>query len=441
MQASGGDLLVRGQVLHFLDDPGEAEDARSMGWFEDGALLIHAGRVVAAGPWTQLEREFPAQRLAQARQLDYRRRLILPGLVDTHIHYPQAGVIASFGRQLLDWLGDYTFPAEQAFADPEVAQHTARFVLGRLLAHGTTTASVFATVHAHSVDAWFGAAQAAGVRTLCGKVLMDRNCPPALADTAQSGAQESAALIARWHGQGRLGYSLTPRFAATSTAEQLEACGELFASRADLHLQSHLAENPQEIAWIRKLFPRERSYTAVYERFGLLGPRAIYGHCIHLDEADRQLLAQTGTAAAFCPSSNLFLGSGFFDHAESVRQGMRVGLATDVGGGTSYSLIRTLAEAYRVSQTHQRPLGALRAWYLATLGGARALYLDQHIGNFAPGKEADFVVLDWTPTQEMDWRMMRAKSLTERLFALLILGDERCVVATHILGEARFLRA
>ena len=433
-------VLVRGQVLHFLHDPGPADAPAAWEFFDDGALWIADGVIRAAGTWTDIAARLPPQVLATATYIDHYGRLILPGLVDCHLHYAQAGVIASYGRQLLDWLTDYTFPAEARLADYAEAQRSAAFVVERLLAHGTTTASVFATVHAHSVDAFFAAAEARGLRMLAGKVLMDRNCPETLRDTADSGARDSRALIERWHGRGRLGYSLTPRFAPTSTPEQLRLCGELFQAWPNLHLQTHLAENPAEIAWVAELFPERRGYLDVYAHYGLVGPRSIFGHCIHLSPAERTEMAHAGAAAAFCPTSNQFLGSGSFDYAAASAAGLRTGLASDVGGGTSFSLIRTLAAAYSASQTHAQPLSALRAWYLATLGGARALYLDHAIGNFLPGREADFVVLDWAATPELAWRMERTHSLAERLFALIILGDERAVVATHVMGRAAYLR-
>ncbi|WP_035059693.1 guanine deaminase [Andreprevotia chitinilytica] len=427
-------LLVRGSVLHFLADPGENDAADSYQYFDDGYLWVEAGIVQGCGHWSALEQVVPAEVRARAARHDHRGRLILPGFVDTHMHYAQAGVIGSFGRQLLDWLNHYTFPAEAAFADPAIARHTADFVVQQLLAHGTTTASVFGTVHPASVDAFMTAAQAHDMRVLCGKAMMDRHCPDNVRDTAASAERESQALIERWHRKGRLRYSITPRFAPTSTPEQLAVAGALYAAWPDLHVQSHLAENAKEVAWVKTLFPEQRDYLDVYARYGLIGPRTIYGHCIHLSAAERDVMVATGTAAAFCPTSNLFLGSGFFDYAGAVAAGVRVGLATDIGGGTSFSMIRTLAEAYKVSQVHGVPLSPLRGWYLATLGGANALYLDDFIGNFTPGKEADFVVLDLEATDELAFRISHATTLAERLFALTTLGDDRCVTATYVMG-------
>ena len=432
--------LVRGQLLHFLADPGMGDDPAAWQFFDDGGLWIRDGRIQAAGPWAALTAALPPGVGESATVHDYRGHLVLPGFVDCHLHYPQAGVIASYGRQLLDWLNDYVFPAEARFADASEAERSAAFVVDRLLAHGTTTASVFATVHPHSVDAFFAAAEARGLRMLCGKVLMDRNCPPDLRDTAAGGMADSLRLIERWHGRGRLRYSLTPRFAPTSSPEQLRLCGELLASQPGLHLQTHLAENPCELDWVKQLFPTRGSYLDVYQHYGLAGPRSLHAHCIHLDAAERRSLAAGGAAAAFCPGSNLFLGSGFFNLDASREAGLRVGLATDIGAGTGFSLLRALAQAYEVGQALGAPLPALRGFYLATLGGARALYLDDCIGSFQPGREADFIALDWAATPELAWRMERCQTLAERLFALMMLGDERCVVATHVMGEAALVR-
>ena len=432
--------LVRGQLLHFLADPGMGDNPAAWQFFDDGGLWMRDGRIQAAGPWAALTAALPPGVGESATVHDYRGHLVLPGFVDCHLHYPQAGVIASYGRQLLDWLNDYVFPAEARFADASEAERSAAFVVDRLLAHGTTTASVFATVHPHSVDAFFAAAEARGLRMLCGKVLMDRNCPPDLRDTAAGGMADSLRLIERWHGRGRLRYSLTPRFAPTSSPEQLRLCGELLASQPGLHLQTHLAENPCELDWVKQLFPTRGSYLDVYQHYGLAGPRSLHAHCIHLDAAERRSLAAGGAAAAFCPGSNLFLGSGFFNLDASREAGLRVGLATDIGAGTGFSLLRALAQAYEVGQALGAPLPALRGFYLATLGGARALYLDDCIGSFQPGREADFIALDWAATPELAWRMERCQTLAERLFALMMLGDERCVVATHVMGEVAFVR-
>ena len=310
-----------------------------------------------------------------------------------------------------------------------------------MLANGTTTSAVFASVHPQSVDAIFQQAERRDLCLIAGKVMMDRNAPPELRDSAESGYRDSSELIRRWHLQGRGCYAVTPRFAPCSSPQQLEVCGQLLAENPDLYLQSHVAENRDEVAWVAQLFPDNRSYLDVYDTYGLLGPRSIYGHCIYLDEADRERMAETGAAIAFCPTSNLFLGSGLFDLDEALARNIRVGLATDVGAGTSFSLLQTMAEAYKVCQLAGQSLTPLKAFYLATLGGAQALYLDHRIGNFTVGKEADFVVLDLAPTELMQCRMENAATLEERLFALMMLGDDRCIQATHVMGRRQYSRS
>ncbi|MBK9217237.1 MAG: guanine deaminase [Uliginosibacterium sp.] len=431
--------LVRASILHFLRDPGPEPDPSAWQYFEDGALYIEDGRVRRCGGWDEVLAALPDMAQAAARYLDYRGKLLVPGFIDCHVHYPQARIMGAYGRQLLDWLAHDTFPAEMALADADLARASAEHFAQRMLAHGTTTASVFATVHAHSVDAFFEAAQRRQLRVLCGKVMMDRNCPEALRDSPEQAWEECRALIDRWHGKERLRYAVTPRFAPTSSAAQLDVAGRLLESAPDLHLQSHLSENPGELAWVRTLFPDCRDYTDVYRQHGLLRPSAIYGHGVHLSEAELAVLAQSGAALAFCPSSNRFLGSGHMDASRALAAGVRLGLASDVGAGTSLSMLRTMAAAYEVSMATPLALNPWRLWYLATQGGAEALRLDEWIGNFTEGKEADFVVLDWQATPDLAWRIAHCDDLAERLFALLMLGDERCVVATHILGQAAFV--
>lgn len=440
MSLTSDSILVRASILHFLHDPGEGDDASAWEFLEDGALFVQGGRVRMCGDWSAVIQALPELTRDAARYFDYRGKLLMPGFIDAHVHYPQMRVMGSWGRQLLDWLNDFTFPAEMSFADEAVARETASFFLDRLLAHGTTTASVFATVHAHSVDAFFEEAARRNLRMLCGKVMMDRNCPEGLQDTAESSLRDGFRLIERWHGKGRLGYSVTPRFAPTSSSAQLHAAAELFRSRPDMHLQSHLSENHGEMAWVAELFPGCRDYLDVYESHGLLGRGAIYGHGIHLSAGEMARLASSGTSIAFCPTSNLFLGSGWCAHADLARAGVGLGLATDVGGGTSLSMLRTMAAAYEVGQAAGQVLSPWKAWYMATLGGARALALDEHVGNFTPGREADFVVLDEHAIPELSYRSGFARSLAERLFALMILGDDRCIFATHVLGERAWLR-
>ncbi len=425
---------VRGELVHFLADP--ATQARALEHFADGVLVVRDGRIAECGPAPDLLRKLPAG----TPLADHRGKLILPGFVDTHVHYPQTDIIASHGEQLLEWLEKYTFPAERCFADPVHAAEVAGFFCDELLKNGTTTAAAFATVHAASVDALFEAAQARRMRMITGKVLMDRNCPDFLRDSAETGYAESKALIERWHNRDRLLYAITPRFAPTSTPAQMMLAGQLFREHAGVFLQSHLAENRAEVEWVARLHPEAGSYLDVYARAGQLGMRAVFAHCIWLDDADRRRMAETGAAMSFCPTSNLFLGSGLFDLRRARELGVRVGLGTDVGGGTSLSMLQTLNEAYKVLQLAGQSLSAASAFHLATLGGAHSLYLDDRIGNFAPGKEADFVVLDPRATPLLERRSAACATLEERLFVLMMLGDDRAVAATWVMGTPAWQR-
>ena len=419
---------VRGEIVHFLADP--AADPRALEHFADGVLIVRDGHVAECGPATALLAKLPAG----TPLADHRGKLILPGFVDTHVHYPQTDIIASHGEQLLEWLEKYTFPAERRFADPAHAAEVAGFFCDELLRNGTTTAAAFATVHPASVEALFEAAQQRRMRLITGKVLMDRNCPDFLRDTAETGYADSQALIERWHNRDRLLYAITPRFAPTSTPAQMALAGRLFREHPGVFLQSHLAENRAEVAWVAQLHPEARSYLDVYERAGQLGMRAVFAHCLWLDDTDRLRMAERGAAMSFCPTSNLFLGSGLFDLRRARALGVRVGLGTDVGGGTSLSMLQTLNEAYKVLQLGGQSLSAASGFYLATLGGAHSLYLDDRIGNFAPGKEADFVVLDPRATPLLARRSAACTTLEERLFVLMMLGDDRAVAATYVMG-------
>lgn len=431
---TGSTRAVRGRLLTFQDDPALVGAAASYRYLEDGVVRIEDGRIDAVGPAAELLPTLPAGAAVD----HYPDDLVLPGLIDAHLHYPQTRVIASYGAQLLEWLQKYTFVEEQKLKDPAHAATVAEFFLDELLRNGTTTAAVYCTVHPESVDAFFTASHHRNTRMIAGKVMMDRNAPSGLLDTAETGYRESKDLLTRWHRHGRQLYAITPRFALTSTEAQLAAAGALLREHPDAWLQTHLAENREEIATVRALFPQDASYTAVYDRHGLLGPRSLFGHCIHLAEPELERLAATGSAAVFCPTSNLFIGSGLFDLARTRAPAhqVRVALATDVGGGTSYSMLRTAAEAYKVLQLQGQNLPALDAFYLMTLGNARGLSLEDRIGALEPGREADLAVLDARATPAMAHRMEAARGdLEEELFVLMTMGDDRAVRATYVAGQ------
>ena len=421
---------LRASILHCLADPGEESNQSAYEYFADGLLVVDEGHIVDAGDATQLLGELPSDTAV----IDYAGKLIVPGFIDCHVHFPQLDIIGSYGARLLDWLNRYAFPAEEKFADPDYAHEVAGVFIDELLTNGTTTALVFGTVHPHSADAVFEAADAKGMRLIAGKVLMDSNCPEALRDDAETGYADSKALIERWHGKGRLGYAITPRFALTSSPEQLAAAGRLASEYPDVWIHTHLAENMEEVDEIARLFPDSRSYLDVYEQHGLLRTRAVFAHCLHMDDDDRASMSVHGGAAAFCPTSNLFLGSGLFDLPAFRDAGIRCGLGTDVGGGTSLSLLKTASEAYKVLHLQEHALPATRALYLATLGAAEALYLEDKIGNFASGKEADFVVLDFEGSSLTARRTAAAETIEEKLFALITLADDRNIAATYVNG-------
>ncbi|MEZ2349538.1 guanine deaminase [Caballeronia sp. RCC_10] len=419
----------RAQLLTFRDDPAHAADGAV--YEADGLLIVEDGKVSAAGAYASLRDTLRPDATVHTM----RDKLIVPGFIDSHIHYPQTDMIASPASGLLPWLNTYTFPVERGFENATIARETASFFLDELLACGTTTAFVYCTVHKQSADAFFAESESRNLRMVAGKVLMDRNCPEFLRDTAQSGYDDSAELIARWHGRGRQHYALTPRFAPTSTEAQLEACGALAQKHNDVFIQSHVAENTDEIKWVESLFPGHRSYLDIYDHYNLLRRRAVYGHCIHLDDRDRQRMAETGAVASHCPTSNLFLGSGLFDFEKAGAANMPVALATDVGGGTSFSMLQTMNEAHKVARLTGHHLTATRMFWLATTGAARVLDLDDKIGTLAAGSEADFVVLDPNATPLLARRTSRTESLEELLFAFALLGDDRAVFETYAAGK------
>lgn len=434
-QALPGLIAIRGALFHCLGDPGVRADSEAVEYFDDGLLLIENGHFVEYGPAAPLLRKIPAD----TPVTDYRGKLILPGFIDSHIHYPQTDIIASHGTQLLEWLNKYTFPTESRFGDPEFASEVATFFIDELLRNGTTTAMVMPTVHTASVDAIFAAAQQRNMRLISGKVLMDRNAPDALLDSPESAYSDSRVLIEKWHGMDRLAYAITPRFAPTSSDAQLAAAGRLASEYPDTYIHSHVAENHEEVAWVSRLFPWSRSYLDVYDHFHLLRQRSVFAHGIHLDDADRIRLADSGASLAFCPTSNAFLGSGLFDLPRNHQHTVRVGLATDVGGGTSFSMLQTLNEAYKIQQLSGHHLPPTQAIYLATLGSAECLYLEDKLGNFLPGKEADFIVLDEQATPLISRRMQSTRDIEEKLFVWMIMGDDRSIHASHIMGQRVYL--
>ena len=426
-----GTKAYRGEILHFLADPAKVSEEDSYQYFEDGLLVIKNGLVEAVGN----AQELLATLSADIKVTQYDNGLIMPGFIDTHVHYPQAEMIASYGAQLLEWLENYTFPEEKQFADIEHGKRVAEFFLTQLLDAGTTTALVFGTVHKESVEAFFTIAQQKKLRMICGKVLMNQNCPDDLQDTTESGYVDSKALIEKWHNTDRLLYAVTPRFAPTCSTEQLNKAGELLKEFPDVYMHTHLSENKNEIAWVSELFPDSDGYLDVYDKSSLLGRRSVFAHGVHLHDSECQRLSDTNSAVAFCPTSNLFLGSGCFNLKQAEEFDVNVGLGTDIGAGTSFSMLTTLNEAYKTQQLRGDKLSPFKSFYLATLGGAVALDLEGTIGNFTKGAEADFIVLDYQATPLMARRIARCKTLTEKLFALSILGDDRHVKATHIMGE------
>ncbi len=424
-------LAVRGRLLSFLRAPSGAGDTQSYRYIDDGVVLVKDGRIAAIGPASELMPQLPLAAVTE----HYPDKLIMPGFIDPHIHYPQTQVIASYGAQLLEWLEKYTFVEEQKFADPQHASRNAEFFLDELARNGTTTAVAYCSAHPSSAEALFAAAHRRNVGMVAGTAIMNRNGPSGLLEPSGQAIPASRELIKRWHGTGRQRYAVTPRFAITSTGAQLGEAGALLQEFPTVLMQTHLDENLNEIATVKALFPEDPSYTAVYHRFGLLGPRSLMGHCIHLDDAEVALMRDTCSVAVFCPTSNLFIGSGLFNYKRLNEAGVRIALATDVGGGTSYSMLRTAAEAYKVMQLQGQNLPALAAFDLITRANAAALGLDGEIGTLQPGAFADLVVLDARATPAMAHRMEVTRDLEEELFVLMTMGDDRAVRQTYIAGR------
>ena len=425
--------LIRGRLLSFTDAPRGIDDHASYTYVEDGAVLTENGLIVASGDYGSVKKQAPGD----AIETDRRPHLVTAGFIDTHIHFPQMQVIGSYAAALLEWLNNYTFVEEQRFSDAAHAARIARAFFDELVRHGTTTAVSYCSVHKISADAFFTESHRRNLRMIAGKVMMDRNAPEALCDTPQSGYDDTKAVIDSWHGKGRQMVAITPRFAITSTPEQMEMAGTLMREHPDLHMQTHLSENHAEIAFAKELYPWSKDYTHIYEHYGLLGPKSLFGHSIHLSEREADVMSETGSVAVFCPTSNLFLGSGLFDlkTLDERDNPVRIAVATDVGGGTNYSMLRTMDEGYKVLQLQGQRMTPLESFYRITLGNARALSLEDRIGSLEPGREADMVVLDASATPAMALKMEEVTMLSEELFLLQTLGDDRSIVETYVAGE------
>jgi len=438
IDAGAGTTAIRGAALSYAKDPFRCPLEDCVVYESDALVVMRGGVITNFGPAAELLDTLPSD----VEVTEYDNCLIMPGFIDCHVHYPQTEIIGVYGKHLLDWLNRYTFVAEQKFKSREHALHTAKVFLRESLRCGTTTSSVFCTVDPISVDAFFSASQELNMRNIAGKVLMDRNAPEELLETPQQGYEQTQELIDRWHLQGRSLYSVTPRFAPTSSPQQMELTGAVWHENPGTYLQSHVSENSSEIAWVTDLFPEQKSYVDVYQHFGMLGERSILGHGVHLAEHELQTLHDTGTALAHCPTSNLFLGSGLFNIEQAMRpeRPVRVGLATDLGAGTNFSQLVTMSEAYKIAQLNGYALSAHHAYYLATRGAANALYLDDKIGSIEVGMEADLTVLDLKATPVLGYRMKHTNNLEEALFVLMTLGDDRTSCATYVAGERVYSR-
>lgn len=421
--------LLIGQTLNFAENPFHAGWA-SVGHNSRGGVLVEDGKIAAIGNAVDLRNTHP-----EAAIMDYGDDLILPGFVDTHVHFPQTAIIASWGKRLIDWLNTYTFPEEKRFGDPEFSADIAKSFFDISLAHGTTTVASFCTIHPESVDAFFAEAQKRNLCAVGGKTCMDRNAPDGLRDTVQSAYDDSKALLEKWHGQDRLTYAVTPRFSPTSTREQLEALGSLWADHPDCPMQTHLSEQTDEVAWVKELFPESRDYLDTYEAAGLIGEGAMYGHSIYLTERERARIKETRGALIHCPTSNTFIGSGLFDMDGLTKEDQIVGLATDTGGGSSFSMLRTMASAYEIGQLRDRPLHPAELLWLATEGSARALRMENKIGRLAVGNDADLVVLNLKSTPVISQRADRASDIWEAVFPTIMMGDDRAVRDVRVLGQ------
>ncbi|MAZ86420.1 MAG: guanine deaminase [Cellvibrionaceae bacterium] len=421
--------IITGRVLHFIDEPDIAAE-NSYEYYKIGALVIEDGKIAYCGEAVEAIGRFPNYPI-----VDRHEKLIIPGMIDTHMHYPQTEITGAYGEQLLEWLETYTFPTERKFSDKAYESDVSERFISECLKNGTTTAMVFGTVHPESVDAFFEVSESYNMRNICGKVLMDRNAPDYLLDAdLDTAKRQTEELIHRWHNKGRQLYAVTPRFTPTCTPEMMTIAKELMDTAPGLYLHSHLSENKGECAWVAELEPEAADYLDAYDRYGLVGPRSVFAHGIHLSEREYKRLAETGAAIAHSPTSNLFLGSGLWNKKACQDYGVRAGLASDVGAGTSFSQLQTLNEAYKIQQLQGQKLSAFQSFYFATLGSAKSIYLDDKIGNFEVGKEADFVIMDNAGTELMKYRQSHSHTLEEELFVLGTIGDDRSIAETYVMG-------
>jgi guanine deaminase len=426
--------LLRGRLLSFNREPQTIDDATSYVYIEDGGLLVENGIIIAVGDYAAIVKAAPDG----CETIDHRPHLIMPGFIDPHLHFPQMQIVGSYAANLLEWLNTYTFVEEQRFVDPAHAARIAVKFFDELIRHGTTTAVAYCSVHKASADAFFAESLKRNMRMVAGKVMMDRNAPPGLRDTPQSGYDETRQVISDWHGRGRNHVAITPRFAITSTPEQMEMSGALAREYPDLHIQTHLSENLAECRFAAELYPEAKDYTDIYARYGLLGPKSLFGHCVHLSDREADVMSESGSVAVFCPTSNLFLGSGLFGLKRLGQRDkpVRAAVATDIGGGTSYSMLRTLDEGYKVLQLQGDRMTPFESFYRITLGNAEALSLQDRIGTLDVGSDADLVVLNASATPAMALKMEVVTTLAEELFLMQTIGDDRTIAETYVAGEA-----
>ncbi len=426
--------LIRGRTLSFQRLPASVGDHAAYSYETDGALLVEDGLILASGAYDAVKTQAPKD----VAEIDHCPHLILPGFIDTHLHFPQMQVIGSYAANLLEWLNTYTFPEECRFVETAHAERIATHFFDEMVRHGTTTAVAYCSVHKTSADAFFAESTRRNMRMIAGKVMMDRNAPQGLLDTPEMGYDETRAVIEQWHGKGRNHVAITPRFAITSTPEQMSAAETLAREFPDLHVQTHLSENRDEIDFTCSLYPEAADYTDVYARYGLLGPKTLFGHCIHLSEREMDAMSETGSIAVHCPTSNLFLGSGLFPLRTLMNREkpVRVSFATDIGGGTSYSMLRTMDEAYKIQQLQGARLNPFESFYFMTLGNAQALSLEDRIGTLEPGTDADFIVLNMAATPAMALKAEVVNSLADELFLLQTMGDDRAIAETYVAGVA-----